>query len=175
MICEKCKKKKAALYRSGSSGGTVSTHPLCEDCAAALKKSGELTDISSIINEWGSAYPLPESQFFGSFLRFPKRRGILPTAACPSCQTTLSALCEGGQLGCAECYSFFSEEISGAIRQRHGFARHAGSQPNKYRAKKEREAKISALRDKLRGAVQSEDFELAVSLRDEIRQLECQL
>ena len=175
MICEKCKKKKAVFYRSGGGDGFATAHPLCEDCAAALKKSGELTDISSVINEWGSAYPLSESQFFGNFLRFPKRRGILPTAACPSCQMTLSALCEGGQLGCAECYGFFSEEIAGAIRQRHGFAQHAGSQPNKYRAKKERAAKISSLRDKLRDAVKAEDFELAVSLRDQIRNLECEL
>ncbi len=98
-----------------------------------------------------------------------QRMGIGLSPARESVFRELSEISETARYPSDRRLPLVSDDSFGALRGR------SARLPNKYRAKKEREAKIAALRDKLRGAVQSEDFELAVSLRDEIRQLECQL
>ena len=80
---------------------------------------------------------------------------------------------ETGRMGCARCYTTFESSMRELLRRVHGGPRHIG---RTYRAPKEEVLEkagiLGELRDKLRRAVEQEQFEAAADLRDRIRVLE---
>jgi protein arginine kinase activator len=92
---------------------------------------------------------------------------------CAFCQTTMADFRSTGRWGCAHCYSAFEHGMRELLRRVHGSSRHVGKA---YRAPQnelqERTAALGELRERLRRAIESEQFELAADLRDRIRVLE---
>jgi protein arginine kinase activator len=78
-----------------------------------------------------------------------------------------------GRWGCARCYTTFEAGMRDLLRRVHGSAKHVGKA---YRPPKtemmERSAQLGELRERLRRAIESEQFELAADLRDRIKVLE---
>ena len=78
-----------------------------------------------------------------------------------------------GRWGCARCYTTFEPSMRELLRRVHGNSRHAGEtylppQP----ALDERATILGELRERLRRAIESEQFEVAADLRDKIRVME---
>jgi protein arginine kinase activator len=78
-----------------------------------------------------------------------------------------------GRMGCARCYTTFEPSMRELLRRVHGNSRHQGEayhapQP----ALDEKATILGALKERLRRAVESEQFELAADLRDRIRVME---
>ncbi|HXF95765.1 MAG TPA: UvrB/UvrC motif-containing protein, partial [Gemmatimonadales bacterium] len=102
---------------------------------------------------------------------------LLPTPAdglrCGSCGGTLRDFRESGRLGCAQCYTAFDFHLRDLLRRLHGSSHHTGE---RYAAPGEGEMDprrtLLELKEQLRRAVESENFELAAELRDRIRVLE---
>jgi len=88
---------------------------------------------------------------------------------CPRCGFTQADFKKSGRLGCPECYKTFSEGLSGLLKTMHKGTRHVGKFPENMRAF-ENADRLKALQKKLEKAVESENFEEAARLRDEIRQ-----
>jgi protein arginine kinase activator len=96
---------------------------------------------------------------------------------CPACGASLRDFRQSGRLGCAVCYEAFESHLRDLLRRLHGSARHEGEA---YRpqglapapAAAPRGGALEELREKLRRAVEAENFELAAELRDRIRVLE---
>ena len=78
-----------------------------------------------------------------------------------------------GRLGCAHCYQAFETSLRDLLRRVHNSARHVG---RRYEApappKSETLSLLGELRQRLRRAIENEEFELAADLRDRIRVLE---
>ncbi len=176
MQCERCNKKKATVFYRENIGGRVKALRLCGECADILEQAGELEDMSTALS--GVLSPL----FLSDDILFPLPFHGTPTGGlrgsirkCPSCGAVFSELATAGKVGCAVCYSAFSEELSEAIRATHGYAEHRGRVSAGFRARKEKLERLEELRRRLKEAVLAEEFERAAGLRDEIRGLEASL
>lgn len=161
MLCDNCHERDAVvtLTQVGSSG--VTQLRLCEKCAA---ERGVETTITM------PKHPL------GDFLQAVQQQGGAAqpaTTACSFCAMTLSEFKSTGRLGCARCYSAFEGSLRELLRRVHGNARHVGRRYDPPAvATLARASTLLELRDQLRRAIESEEFELAASLRDQIRVLE---
>jgi protein arginine kinase activator len=78
-----------------------------------------------------------------------------------------------GRWGCARCYSNFEGGIRELLRRVQGSHRHVGrSYQPPMSEELERASVLGELKDRLRRAIESEQFELAADLRDRIRVME---
>lgn len=163
MICEKCGKKEATYYYSESINGKKKTVALCGDCA-----SEGIGMESSLL-----------SNLFGDFSeRSRKRSKTVEEKKCPVCGITFSGIAASGKVGCPDCYVTFKPELAPTIRRIHGNRVYRGTVaekkdkvPVKTPVKAEAEDPVASLRRRLEAAVKEENYELAASLRDEIRAL----
>ena len=93
--------------------------------------------------------------------------------ACHFCGATGRDFRTSGRLGCARCYGAFERSLRELLRRLHGNSRHAGRRYEPPAVELlERASTIGVLRDRLRRAIDNEQFELAAELRDRLRTYE---
>lgn len=161
MICDNCRERDAVVHLTQIVEAAVSQVHLCEQCAA---ERGIETTVA-----------LPKSAL-GDFLQAVQQQAAqMPgdAARCAYCGTSLRDFRASGRLGCAHCYAAFEQSLRELLRRVHGSTRHEGwrheaADPEVV----SREATLAQLRNKLAKAVETEAFEEAAALRDQIRGLE---
>jgi protein arginine kinase activator len=79
------------------------------------------------------------------------------------------------ELVCPQCYVTFSEGLGVILKDMHKGIYHKGKIPSRAVRAQEYQNRLKALHAHLQTAVQSENYEQAASLRDEITHLEMQL
>ncbi len=110
--------------------------------------------------------------------RGPSRRRPPPGGeACARCGGTFQDFRETGRLGCPDCYRSFEAPLRDLLRRLHGSTHHLGEryaerEPATAAAAAASTERAAALREQLRLAVETENFELAAELRDRLRVLE---
>lgn len=166
MLCERCKKNTATVFYEENINGESRSYSLCSECAAEMKKSGELSGFFPF-SGLGSMH----DQLFGGLFGISE-----PTAktrkACTLCGSTFTDFQKNGKTGCPECYKTFKDELKSTIRSIHGNVNHIGRAPAKFRKSREKENELKALKAQLKEAIANEDFETAAMLRDRIRAME---
>lgn len=170
MNCEKCKNKKATVFYADESGGR---HSLCAACAASLGKISEY-DHSS---HKKTLTPLIPSPTLNSLqppepplpLYCPSNDSDIQSS-CPYCATALDIIVSTGKAGCPECYTVFADNLLPASLNAE--TAHGARMPSSHRATIDRARSINDLKSRIRIAVETENYELAATLRDEIRRLE---
>ncbi len=168
MVCDNCKERDAVINLTQVEHDSKVTLHLCEQCA---REKGVETG-GSVLNS-----PL------GDFIKAMGKGGggtgaaLLPAATdglrCPSCGGTLKDFRESGRLGCDQCYVAFDVHLRDLLRRLHGSSQHVGEgyvAPGE--AVADPKSHLLELKAQLRRAVDSENFELAADLRDQIRGLE---
>jgi protein arginine kinase activator len=94
---------------------------------------------------------------------------------CARCGGSFQDFRETGRLGCPDCYHSFESALRDLLRRLHGSTHHLGE---RYAEREPAAAVIvdheqaAGLREQLRLAVETENFELAAELRDRLRVLE---
>ena len=176
MQCQRCNKKKATVFYRESVNGRVKALRLCSDCAEVLEQAGELEDMSTPLSVFrsplfGGEEGFPSLPFFDDALRKPNGS----ERKCPACGAVFSELAAVGRVGCPACYTAFSDELSEVIRAAHGREEHRGRVSAGSRVRRDRLARLEALRQQMKQAVEAEEYERAAGLRDEIRGLEAAL
>jgi len=174
MLCEKCKKRTAAVFYNENINGKTRSFSLCSECAARLREKGDLQDITSMVGSFADPFSELQDNLFGGFFGLSKPQTLPGEKTCPGCNSTYADILKDGKVGCPECYSAFSSELSRMIRSIHGTTAHTGAIPARHRARQEREEHVKQLRKDLQEAIKKEDFESAARLRDEIRAAEAQ-
>lgn len=166
MICENCKKNKASIFYEENINGKVTSYSLCNECASKLKKGGDISDL----------FALPYLSSFGGGLLnglfAEKEDGLTSEVICPLCNSRFKDIQKSGKAGCPQCYTIFGDKLKSAIYSIHGNAKHTGKSPKKLIELNESKEKITSLKSRLKDAISKEDFELAATLRDEIKALE---
>ncbi len=159
MLCDDCQARDAVVHLTKIVDEEVTQLHLCEKCAAA---KGIETATSVPAHPLAGVLHAAQQQHTAS----------LDAARCAYCGTSQKDFRASGRLGCAHCYSAFSESLRELLRRVHGNATHVGRryEPPNPGAPPTRSA--DTLRDQLREAIEREEFERAASLRDEIRGLE---
>lgn len=161
MQCMKCKKNEASFYFKQNINGKVSETALCEACAEELGQS-VMTDTLSF-NPFGGFFGLGSS---------PAKRTAETVKRCTLCGSGFADLVKSGKIGCAKCYETFADELTATVAKLHGQTTHTGRAPFEYRAKNDRRNREKQLRTELKKAIDSQDFERAAIIRDDIKKFE---
>lgn len=160
MLCDNCGERESIIHVTRIEKNELVSSHLCEKCAIEQGFEPQvgtgnvpLTDFLAQMGRVGDA-----SQVGGP---------------CPYCGLKLEDFKKSGRLGCSQCYVAFEPQLRTLLRRLHGGTQHVGKvylPPNPSIA--EREERLAGLRRKLSKAVESEDFERAAQIRDQIRSLE---
>ena len=161
MVCDNCHERDAVVNLTTIENNAVRQLHLCEQCAA---ERGVETTVAA------PKHPL------GEFLQAVQQQ-TGPAGAdagkCTFCGLTMKDFRATGRLGCARCYLTFEASIRELLRRVHGSPRHIG---RSYRLPQdevmEKASVLGELREKLRRAIEQEQFEAAAELRDRIRVIE---
>jgi protein arginine kinase activator len=156
MQCSICKEKPATVHYSQIVGDKMQKLDLCEDCAKAKGVNDPAGFMADLMFGLGAAQEI-EQAAGGTELK------------CQRCGFTQADFKKSGRLGCPECYKTFSEGLSGLLKTMHKGTRHVGKAPETMRAASENADRLRTLQKKLQKAVDSENFEEAAQLRDEIK------
>lgn len=170
MNCEKCKNRKATLFYADEGGGR---HALCSVCGANQNKLGNFPISEAQKEDKPPQYvpspvllSLSASPSVFSFLPASDQKSVL----CKGCGMSRDEAIKSGSLGCPDCYDAFSEVLFPALPK--DAVSENARMPSMRRARLDRERTLRELKSSLRDAVTEENFELAVILRDKIRNLE---
>lgn len=160
MLCDNCAERDASVHLTTIVNNEVRQQHLCEKCAA---ERGLETSVAP-------KHPL------GDFLQAVQQQLTTPSAdagRCTFCGATMNDFRTTGRWGCARCYSTFEVSMRELLRRVHGNSRHGGRsyQPPQPELD-ERATILGELKERLRRAIESEQFELAADLRDRIRVME---
>ena len=162
-LCGECGEVPAAVHLTQIVDDVASVLHLCEKCAASH----------------GVGQPsFPADGPLGDLLS--KVTGVDEDAAtgvegriCSFCGLAFTGFRQIGRLGCPHCYTTFDAYLKRLLRRIHGGVEHVGKvylPPDP--TVSERRRRLEGLRRKLRYAINTEDFERAAKLRDQIRSLE---
>lgn len=168
MLCQMCGQHPATTHIKTIVNGKLTQAHLCADCA---KKQG----YGNLFADWGSGFGSLLSGFMGSAA--PARQ----VTRCPGCGASFEDITRSGKIGCAECYHTFRGQLLPIIQRIHGTAQHKGKVPgssalrvtdpnNKIVAVEE--TPLEEKKRLLKQAIETQDFERAAILRDEIKELE---
>lgn len=172
MSCDECHEREAVIHLTQIVDEQVTTVHLCDRCAAekGVENPGNLakTPLGTFLAAMGEALPdqPPAPQ---------------TAEACPRCGGTLQDFRETGRLGCPTCYRVFEAPLRDLLRRLHGSTHHLGERYNDQNGATEPAptpssnadtTAVAELREQLRRAVETENFELAAELRDRLRVLE---
>jgi protein arginine kinase activator len=164
MLCDNCRERDAVINLTQVEHDSKVTLHLCEQCA---QQKG--------VETGGTILKSPLANLIGSMTK--GATSVLPSPSdglrCSSCGSTLKDFRDSGRLGCADCYGSFDGHLRDLLRRLHGSSQHVGERyavPGG--AGSDPRAALLDLKDQLRRAVDSENFELAAELRDRIKVLE---
>ena len=161
--CNGCNKPKTVHVTEIKSGKKLEKH-LCKDCP--LVNEGMAAKAHQPINELLSNFVMAHSGM-------AKQQ---QNKACGTCGMTWAKFKQSGLLGCENDYALFEDELSPLLKRAHeGATHHIGKVParrgNEGAVRKKR-VSVNRLRKDLARAVESEDYEGAARLRDQIRTAE---
>ena len=160
MICDVCKGNQASVFLTQIVDGKMQKVNLCEPCS---KEKG-VTDptgfaLADLLLGLGAAQEIEKG---GS------------NQKCVVCGFSQADFKKTGRLGCAACYDTFGEGLQSLLKTMHKGTNHVGKIPARLMRELELDTQLRGLRENLERAVQSEDYESAAEIRDQLKQIESQ-
>ena len=166
--CMSCHEELASVKLTKLVKGSVEEVWLCPKCAA--KQSPYQKKVSAMSLDQILASLLSQGQGGES----AARPGASVDLSCSTCGLPFDSYRSTLLLGCSDCYESFEKYLMQDLRKFHGSTRHRGRVPSGEPPQTVAAPQPSPadLQKRLRDAVESEDFELAARLRDELRKLQ---
>jgi protein arginine kinase activator len=162
MLCDSCRERDAVIQVTQVTEPPLKQLNLCEKCAAERGIETQLTVPKQ---------PLTDFILAVQQKSLPASEG--DSVKCAFCGGTLRDFKNTGRLGCAYCYGAFESNLRDLLRRVHGNSRHQGKGYTAPAAAVEEGATVLAeLRDRLKRAIDQEQFEEAAKLRDQIKVIE---
>lgn len=161
MVCDVCKEADSVIELTQIEGTGVRLLHLCERCAA---ERGVETSASA---------PKPQISDFLQSVHQAMQATQGDAARCAFCSSTFRDFRSTGRLGCAHCYDAFEKSMRDLLRRVHGSSQHIGRRYEPHTGGElEDGGTLNELRDRLKRAIDSEQFELAADIRDRLRGME---
>lgn len=161
MVCDVCKEGDAVVQLTQIEGTGVRLLHLCERCAAERGV------------ETSSSTAKPQVTDFLQSVHQAMQATQGDAARCAFCSATFRDFRSTGRLGCAHCYDAFEKSMRDLLRRVHGSSQHVG---RRYEPPATAElpdgGTANELRDRLKRAIEAEQFELAADIRDRLRRME---
>ena len=170
MLCQKCDKRVATVHLTTIINSNQVTVHICEDCAGDLgelkvfkidPKKGITVDTFSFSELLKGAAKQSEG----------KAEKDIPDKFCPVCEMNIKDFLKKGRLGCSSCYNAFSDELMPLIGRMQPDLEHQGKTPAAKFPMIKIENKLTDMEIELKDALAGEDYEKAIVIRDNIRQI----
>jgi protein arginine kinase activator len=155
--CERCASPATVHITEILGEGKFEEHHVCEQCYPKYFQDGPGKGPGKALTQ--EPTPELEESLFGQH-------------ECPDCGLKFVDFRNSHRLGCARDYDVFRSELMPLLENIHGDTRHCGKTPRNYPKTKQAEAELTQLRQRLKRAVDREDYEEAARLRDQIRTME---
>lgn len=159
MLCNECSKNEATVHVTHIINGKKSVRHLCEECAK--------TD-QYLFNSNFSMENLFASMLNNAF----KQTTYLPSKGCSTCGMTYEEFKNVGKFGCSDCIDTFKQRLMPVVKSIQGYDTHAGKIPKRAGGSYKIQKDIERLKNELKLAIDQEEYEKAVQLRDKIREAE---
>jgi len=168
MLCQDCKKREAQVHLTQIVNNEKASLSLCKECAAARGFHSPLDHV-----------PFPLADILSGMaanLPTQTRAEQAETITCSTCGLTFDDFTRQGRFGCGECYKAFRNRLEPIMRKIHGASLHRGRGPILSADENETVESVSVreeerLETELKKAIEAEDFERAVELRDKLKTL----
>lgn len=161
MLCDLCAKNPATVHLTEIIDNQMNELHLCEECARQKSEQMEqqfgLSDLLAGMVE---------------FEKPVKDKEEMVSLKCANCGLTYKDFKKIGRFGCSECYSTFKKYLGPLLKRIQGSVMHFGKTPVKVAQVLKKAPDIQELRQKLKNAIEREEFEEAARIRDQIRELE---
>ena len=160
MLCDICNKNPATVHLTEIIDEQMNELHLCEECARQKSMQMEqqfgLSDLLAGLAEFEQ----------------PAQEKEAVSLKCANCGLTYGDFKKIGRLGCGECYSTFKKYLGPLLKRIHGSNAHLGKSPLKVTKVFKKKIDLSDLRYKLQKTIETEEFEEAARIRDQIKELE---
>jgi len=157
VLCENCHQNVATVHLTEIIKQDKKEIHLCNDCA---QEKGITLKPFYVLNDVLGSLAAEED--------FP----IDETPSCEHCGISYSDFRQNGRLGCAKDYDSFKKQLHPFLEKVHNSLFHCGKVPCNTQDQVKDAQKIVRLRKSLNEAVESEDYEAAARIRDELKQYE---
>lgn len=165
MRCQQCE-KPATFHITELTDDEPQELHLCEEHARSYLAHSEAAELDPPKSLAGAlAAQLKVGQTTEELSRLDKQ-------ACPVCGITFYEFRSQGRLGCPHDYECFAEELEPLMVNIHGDTTHKGKRPNRQMPTLEETSEMIKLRRRMKEAIESEDYELASLLRDQLKQMD---
>jgi protein arginine kinase activator len=162
MLCEKCKKNNATVRIMRKETEGYKEYALCQACAYEKVTQNPASMLKELLSK--------------EIASEASARVVQDTGeACSFCGITYKQFRQVGRLGCGQCYDTFSDKLETVMTKVHNANSHFGKAPLVSADLSDHKLNLRSLRQQLNRALESEDFKSAVTLRDQIRDLEKEL
>lgn len=169
MQCDYCDSKATVFFTQIVDGQTTKSS-LCEKCAT----EHGVTDPEGFLIGHIQAIPQQASEKM-SQKQQPTEEVVKETAShlvCPGCGFAFEDLKKTGRLGCSQCYQYFRDDIKHNLTGMHKGVCHHGRVPEGMLEAFEKRQQLEKLQLAMNEAIDTEDYEKAAAIRDEITQLQ---
>jgi len=165
--CQKCD-RQATFHITDLVDGKPKELHLCEECAQKFLTPTE-EEASEVMPAMAGllAQHLAVGETADQLARLDQRR-------CPVCSITFLEFRKQGRLGCPYDYEFFREELEPLLLNIHDQTQHIGKVPKRSPRGGDQQTQLIRLRREMKEAVNTEEYEKASEIRDQIRDIEKQ-
>ncbi|MEG2460032.1 MAG: UvrB/UvrC motif-containing protein [Clostridia bacterium] len=166
MKCQKCKINQATIIYSENINGKKVRYQLCEECAKEL-------DINNIVKEGLDSDTLFKTFFKQNISKVQSKEVI---KRCPCCGSTFEDFVRIGKLGCSQCYEEFQDKLDIVFNKMHGSNRYNGKKKGEKNSKaieedSNKDKNLLKLEENLKQMIETENYEEAAKIRDEIKKI----
>ena len=155
--CQRCSSPATVHITDIIGEGKIEEHHVCEQCYLKFQNEAQHKGPGTALTTEGGGDL--EDALYGQ-------------QECPDCGIKFVDFRNNHRLGCSRDYQVFQNELMPLLENIHGETRHVGKTPRRYPQTKKAEAELVQLRQRLKRAVDREDYEEAARVRDQIRTLE---
>ena len=170
MQCQQCD-KQAMFHITELETGNVRELHLCEDHARVYLNQAEADSQQDDSDDGSGSIGVGQTA---------KELSEIDQKFCDMCGITFFEFRNQGRLGCQHDYVQFEEELEPLIANIHGEVKHTGCRPKRDKSavdqsvlpeSTEELTSVIGMRKKIREAVEGEDYEVAGTLRDDIKKI----
>lgn len=168
MLCERCKKNEATYHITKIIDNVKQELNLCEKCT---KESAEI----GFIGKFDLNSPLSFQNLISGLMEYISQPGEVEKAyelKCSNCGMSYNEFNKNGYLGCSKCYTSFDNEINSVIKRVQGNLKHTGKIPKRIGKGIISKNEVDNLKCLLHKAIESEEYEKAAEIRDQIKKIQ---
>lgn len=186
MLCDNCNENEATIHIQEVVKGKKKALHLCATCASEKSPDAGLGsiggfNISQLLYDISTNFGLPGlSEAISKsddISDKPDIKTLEKELTCPVCNWNSEKLRQTGRLGCSNCYKVFENILDKALPNMHRGKIHIGKTPSQGvgNAAPRRMQELLEFQKQLDLAIQSEEYEKAAEIRDQINEFKKEL